>query len=379
MTVDAQRLKSTFFDLVQIDSPTFNEKAIIDYLASQLSELGFAVRTDGAGDKIGGQTGNLIAALGGDREKPPIFFCCHVDTVEPGNGVRPREMSGVIASAGETVLGADDKAGVSALLEMARVVTESLPGACPVELIFTVAEEKGLLGAKHLDWELVRARHGFVFDAAGPVGVITVAAPWQDTFEAVFHGKAAHAGVHPEQGVSAVRAAATAIESMRLGRIDGETTANIGIIEGGRAINIVPEKATIKGEARSLTEAKLIDQTGLMMEAAKSAARLRGANVDVEVKREYDGFRLSKSDQVVSWAMAAMESIGIAPALVSTGGGSDTNVFNARGVPTVNLGVGYEAPHTIDESISVAELERAANLAVAVVKTVSGLNGHDPH
>ena len=274
-------------------------------------------------------------------------------------------------SAGETILGADDKAGVAALLEMAHIITAGQPDHGHIDIIFTVAEEKGLLGAKHLNWELVRGEYGFVLDGAGPVGDVTITAPWQNTFTALFHGKAAHAGVSPEAGVSAVQAAARAVETMPLGRRDKETTANIGTIEGGRAINIVPDRAEIKGEARSLSVTKLNSQTDHMVQATELAAKTYGATVDIEVKREYDGFNLSKKDPVVRWAANALDLIGVKPSHVSTGGGSDTNVFNARGVPTVNLGAGYLSPHTVDESVSVQELVLMAKTAVAIAYTVA--------
>lgn len=371
MSVDRARLTSTFIELARIDSITFHEKEIVDYLGNELSDLGLRTYVDAAGHKIGGTSGNLIAHLAGDSSKPAIFFNCHVDTVEPGIGVKPVEQDGMISAAGDTILGADDKAGVAVLLEVARVLTAGTSGHGSIDLIFTVAEEKGLLGAKNLDWSLVTGEYGFVFDAAGPVGDITVKTPSQDTIEAVFRGRAAHAGVNPEEGVSAVRAAAKAIAAMSLGRIDSETTANIGIIEGGRAINIVPEKCAIKGEARSLTPAQLGRQTQSMIDAARDAAEEDGVKVEIEVTREYDGFQLAADDQVVSWAISAFKLLGLTPSLVATGGGSDTNIFNARNVPTVNLGAGYLAPHTVDESIAVDDLERVARVALAIVETVA--------
>jgi tripeptide aminopeptidase len=369
---DRRRLVSNFFELVRIPSPTFHEKQVVDYLQAKLTPLGFQVGTDDAGTAIGGDTGNLLAHLPGDPEKPAIFFSAHLDTVEPATGIDPVESDGVITAQGDTILGADDKAGVAALLEMAYQVAEHPGTRGSIDLVFTVGEEKGLLGAKGLDWTLVRGDYGFVFDAAGPVGDVTVIAPWQNTIGAVFLGKAAHAGVSPETGVSAIQAAARAVETMPLGRRDHETTANIGLIEGGRAINIVPERAEIKGEARSLKISKLNRQTDRMVLAAERAAKAYGAAVETTVLREYDGFNLSTKDQVVVWAGRALESIGVKPSYVATGGGSDTNVFNARSIPTVNLGVGYRDPHTTDESISVDELARVAELAVAIVKVVAG-------
>jgi tripeptide aminopeptidase len=369
--VDRRRLVSNFFELVRIPSPTFHERQVVDYLQAKLAPLGFKLSVDNAGRRIGGDTGNLIAHLPGDAEKPPIFFNAHLDTVEPAEGINPLERDGVITAEGNTVLGADDKAGVAALLEMAYQVTEHPGARGSIDLVFTVGEEKGLLGAKGLDWSLVRGGYGFVLDAAGPVGDVTVIAPWQNTVGAVFLGKAAHAGVSPETGISAIQAAARAVGAMSLGRLDRETTANIGLIEGGRAVNIVPERAEIKGEARSLNLDKLNRQTDAMVQAAERAAKTCGAAVETTVLREYDGFNLGSKDLVVVWAGRALESIGVKPAYVSTGGGSDTNVFNARSIPTVNLGIGYLHPHTAEESISVDELARGAELAVAIVKTVA--------
>ncbi len=372
MTVDHRRLTENFFNLVRIDSLTFEEADIMAFISRELASLGIKTKSDSAGEKIGGNSGNLIAHLPGDPNKPAIFFNWHVDTVEPGRGVEPRETDGIIMAAGETVLGADDKDGAAALLELARVLSERpSESRGHVDLVFTVAEEKGLLGAKNLDHTLISGEYAFVLDAAGPVGDITIIAPYQDTIEAGFIGRAAHAGVNPEQGISAIRAAASAIDSMSLGRIDDQTTANIGIIEGGRAVNIVPERTFIKGEARSLDSARLERQTESMVAAVQQAADAFGATVEVSVAREYDGFALDKQAPIVRWAADAFRAIGVEPALVATGGGSDTNVFNARGIPTVNLGAGYQAPHTVDESISVAELERVARVAVAIVETVA--------
>lgn len=364
--VDQKRLVDNFFEIVSIDSLSFKEKKLVDYLARKLKGLGFSIKVDGAGAIIGGNTGNLIAHLPGNSDKPPIYFNCHLDTVEPGIGVEPVLEDGIIRAAGETVLGADDKAGIAAILEMAYIAVEGEETHGPIDLVFTVAEETGLLGAKNLDWSLVTGEYGFVLDAAGLVGEIYTVAPWQNTISAVFRGRAAHAGVNPELGVSAVQAAARAIETMPLGRRDSETTANIGEIKGGRAPNIVPELAEIKGEARSLKLNKLDRQTDRMVQAINHGAKAFGAEVDVDVAREYDGYNLSSKKKVVVWASEAIKHIGLEPIYASTGGGSDTNVFNSRGAPTVNLGVGYIDPHTTNESISQDQLRLAAELAVAI-------------
>ena len=366
--IDQKRLVANFFELVGIDSLTFNEKDLVDYLSNKLRGLGFSINIDGAGKKIGGNSGNLIAHLPGDTSKPAIFFNCHLDTVEPGIGIEPVLIDGIIKSKSKTILGADDKAGVAALLEMAHAVVEEKASVGPIDIIFTVAEEKGLLGAKHLDWSLVTGECGFVLDAAGMVGEVTIVAPWQNSISAVFYGKAAHAGICPESGVSAIQAAARAVETMPLGRRDRETTANIGEIKGGRAPNIVPESAEIKGEARSAKVSKLNRQTDRMVQAINRSARAYGATADVKVTREYDGFNLSSKNKVVARAGLALKAIGVEPIYTATGGGSDTNVFNAQNIPTVNLAVGYLDPHTTNESISVDQLLLAAELALTIAK-----------
>ncbi len=351
--IDQKRLVANFFELVGIDSLTFNEKDLVDYLSNKLRGLGFSINIDGAGKKIGGNSGNLIAHLPGDTSKPAIFFNCHLDTVEPGIGIEPVLIDGIIKSKSKTILGADDKAGVAALLEMAHAVVEEKASVGPIDIIFTVAEEKGLLGAKHLDWSLVTGECGFVLDAAGMVGEVTIVAPWQNSISAVFYGKAAHAGICPESGVSAIQAAARAVETMPLGRRDRETTANIG---------------EIKGEARSAKVSKLNRQTDRMVQAINRSARAYGATADVKVTREYDGFNLSSKNKVVARAGLALKAIGVEPIYTATGGGSDTNVFNAQNIPTVNLAVGYLDPHTTNESISVDQLLLAAELALTIAK-----------
>jgi len=351
---------------VQLESLTYQETKVVNFIIQVCQRLNLTYKTDTAGRKIGGQADNLVVYLPGKKQQPPIFFNCHLDTVAPANGVKPVIKDGIIASAGQTVLGADDKAGVAVLLELAHQVVAQPEKFGPIELVFTVAEEKGLLGSKNLDYSLVKAKYGFVFDAAEPVGYLTTQAPYHDSFTATFFGRAAHAGVSPEKGINAVVAAAKAVAKMRLGRLDSQTTANIGAIEGGQATNIVPEKAVIKGEARSLVLAKLKSQIAQMQKAAEQAAQEVGAKVEVNVSREYDGFSLTESHYTVKIAKKAVAAIGLKPVCVATGGGSDVNIFNAKGKEAINLGVGYKDPHTTNETIAVADLSKAAALAVAI-------------
>lgn len=368
--INNSRLLNNFLDLVRIDSVTFEEKNIVDHIIAKLAPLqaqGISFATDDAGPKVGGNSGNLIIKIPGSNEIEPILFNAHLDTVEPGRSITPSVKDGIISSNGSTVLGADDKAGVAAILEMVLVLVENenlVHG--PIEVVFTIAEEKGLMGAKNLDLSGIASKMAFVFDSAESVGHITVRAPFHNVIDIICRGKATHAGVNPESGVSAIVAAANAISRMALGRIDFETTANIGVISGGRAANIVPDEVNIKAEARSLSEVKLEAQTRNMIDIFEAEAGAIGADVVIEAGREYDGFNLDpKSPTAAVVAGAAMEA-GFEPVLESTGGGSDTNVFNSHGLSAVGLGVGYIQPHSLHESIAVTELEKAARLALAI-------------
>jgi tripeptide aminopeptidase len=290
-----------------------------------------------------------------------------MDTVQPGYGIDPQERDGVIRSNGTTILGADDKAGIAAILEALRLAHQSGQDSRPVDVVFTVEEETGLTGSKALDVSSLQARQAVVLDSNGPVGTIIHRAPAQNSFQVAIAGKAAHAGVAPETGVSAIVAAARAIAAMRLGRIDEETTANVGVISGGTATNVVPERVELKGEARSRSAAKLAEQTLHMVDAFERAARELGAVADVTVTPSYGAIDVDPDSSLIALVSRAMRSCGVEPRLGATGGGSDANVFNAAGIPAINLGVGYTNPHSVDEQIAVADLLRAAEVVHAIL------------
>ena len=371
--INTERLLENFLELVRIDSVTFHEREVVDFLYERLRHgeaRGVTFKIDDAGEKIGGNVGNLIITIPGVKTYPTIAFNAHLDTVEPGKGIIPRIDDDVISSDGDTILGADDKVGVAAILEMALTLLEGDQKHPPVKLIFTVAEEKGLLGAKNLDPLSIEADKVFVLDSVGDVGDIVVKSPYQNSVLVQFKGKAAHSGISPETGVSSIKAAALAISKMDLGRIDDESTANVGVISGGSAINVVPEFTKIKAEVRSLSEAGLEQKTNAMIEALKAGSTEVGTDIDIEIIREYDGFDLFESDEIVQVCSKALGIIGLTPNLRSTGGGSDTNVFNSKGMSAVALGVGYLDPHTADESISIKQLVSSAKLAVAITAAV---------
>ncbi|WP_018130306.1 M20/M25/M40 family metallo-hydrolase [Effusibacillus pohliae] len=371
VTVNRDRLIQEFMELVQIDSHSREERQMADALIAKLKPYGCEVYEDDTGEKVGGNAGNLIFRVKGDADKPTILFTCHMDTVQPGKGIKPQVHEDRITSDGSTVLGADDKAGVAAILEMVRVLKEQQLPHGNLVLLFTIGEEIGLLGSRHLNGELLKdVDYGFAFDSNGPIGKIVTQGPSQAKLEVVIHGKTAHAGVNPEAGISAIKLASMAISRMKLGRIDAETTANIGMINGGVATNIVPERVEIVAEARSLVPSKLDAQLEHMKTTFEQVAAENGGRAEVKITRMYPAFRFGDDDQVVQIAKRAAQAIGVEPSTMSSGGGSDANNLNGLGVPTINIAIGYEKIHTVDEFIRLDDLEQAARFMVAITQQV---------
>lgn len=328
-----------------------------------LEEMGFQVSQDNAGQALGGQTGNIVATLPGvSKEAPRILMCAHMDTVQPTDGIRIIREDGIIRQEGAAVLGADDKAGIAAILEGLRSALESGGRLGQIQVLLLICEEIGLLGSKHLDMSLVDSDFGYVFDSGRPVGHLVSEAPSHDNIAVQITGKAAHAGVCPEEGASAIRAAALAIGRMPLGRIDHETTANVGVISGGTARNIVPEKCEVKAEARSRDESKLQRQVAIMRQAFEDAARETGCTAQIEISRQYRGYKHSREAPLVQLALRAAADIGMTMDLLPHGGGSDCNILNEKGLPCAVVGVGYDRIHTPEESITEDELVRCAEL-----------------
>lgn len=371
--INQQRLVNEFMQMVMVDSPSRREGQFAIYLKEKLLELGLEVVTDEqAGLTAGSDTGNLLARLKGNRVGlPTILFSAHMDTVSPGEGIRPQVKGDAIYSSGTTVLGSDDKAGIAAILEALRFIKEENREHGDLEVLFTVGEEVGLLGACYLDYHLLHAQMGFVLDSGGDVGTIICQAPAHDRINVVIHGKAAHAGMNPEEGVSAIQVAARAIDKMNLLRIDEETTANIGMIKGGNATNIVCEKVELQGEARSLSEEKLQRQTEHMVACLQEACNELGARLEVKITREYPAFTIKEGEPVVEMARKAAIALGLKARLTSSGGGSDTNYFSAHGIKTVNLGIGMSNPHTKEEFIKIDDLVMTARYVAAIVEQVT--------
>ncbi|MCX8053461.1 MAG: M20/M25/M40 family metallo-hydrolase [Armatimonadetes bacterium] len=371
--VDRERIKKTFLDLLAINSPSKKERKIADYVKLQLAEMGFVVEEDNAGVKIGGDAGNVIAfKKGAAPNSRAIFLCCHMDTVEPTDRLNVRIEDGVVRSDGSAILGADNKAGIAAVIEgVGSFLSTGAPHG-DIQVLFDVGEEIGLLGAKSLDRSKIKAEFGYVLDSGAPVAGIVVSAPSHDTIIVEIEGRAAHAGIEPEKGVNAIVAASNAISKMKLGRIDFETTANVGVIEGGKARNIVPDRCIVKAEARSRNEQKLVEQVEHMRLMFEQEASQIGARATFQAIREYSAFRFTIEDEVVKLAVEAAHRIGIEPELQDGGGGSDANIFNAVGIPSVLLGVGYRDPHTPAESIRLDDLAKAADLVAALIAVAAG-------
>lgn len=343
-----------FCDMVRIASESGEEEEFIQYLSELLErELGAQCTLD--------HYGNLIAKLpakGFDPEAEPLMLAAHADTVKPGKGIEPVvEEDGVIRSKGETILGADDKAGIAEII-MAIKAAKRHP---PLEIVITRSEEIGLLGAKNLDYSLLQAKRGFVLDS-DKLEVVIIGGPSHFSIDIEIIGKAAHAGMEPEKGISAIKAAAMAIAELPEGRIDEETTANVGIIHGGEIRNGVPERAVIQAECRSLTHEKAVYQAEIMKRAFEEAAAKLGATAKVKVELEYKASKIPENSTVVALAKRAIAAAGLTPVAKVITGGTDASIFNAHGIETAVLGVGVKAEHSKDEHVAVADMEKAVEI-----------------
>jgi len=330
--------------------------------------MGLAWDEDDTGPSIGSTMGNILCRVPGRTgEGTPIFLCAHLDTVPPDGPIEPVIVDGVVRNAGGTILGADDKAAVVVMLEaVRRVVEESRPHA-GIELLFTPKEEVGLMGAYAFDHTRLEARTGYVYDQAAPIGEVILGAPSQNAIRARFHGRAAHAGMYPEDGRSAIFAAARAVADMRLGRIDHQSSANVGVITGGTARNIVPEWCTIDAEARSRDPATLSILIQEMLDAIGFAASTSDCTAETEIEETYRGYTFARDEPAVVLAAEGLRRAGYEPVTAFSGGGADANVFNERGLRCVNLGNGMADIHTSDERIAVADLEGMVEVTLAIV------------
>jgi tripeptide aminopeptidase len=375
--INQERLKNLLIELIRIDSLSRRERDVALRLTREMEELGAEVSIDDAGRKVGGNTGNVIARFPGTKPAArPFLLSAHMDTVAPGEGVVPVLNGTILRSDGRTVLGGDDKSGVAIICEVLRTLHENNIPRGPIDVVFTICEEAGLIGAKCLDVSQLSARTGLVLDSDS-VGFLFTRAPAANRFEIEIHGLEAHAGVCPEKGISAIQVAAEGIARMRLGRIDDETTANIGVMEGGVAVNIVPNSVILRGEARSHSEEKLSAQTEHMVRALEEAAaahsltidgKTYSASVEARVERDYDALKVSEQSDLVRLVQRAGKNLGVQVQTQATGGGCDANVFNAKGLEVANLSTGMRDIHTVKEWLDLKDLYLSAAMVFEIVR-----------
>ncbi len=361
-----------FVELAAVASPSGQERAVADAVTRYLRDLALDVDEDDAGGRIGSSMGNLYVRIEptSGNGGTPIFLCAHLDTVPPEDAIEPVvDDAGMIRNARRTILGADDKSAVAVMLEAARrILAEGRPHA-GVELLFTPMEEVGLEGAAAFDHERLVAKVGYVYDQASPIGDVILGAPHQASIDVTYRGKAAHAGMAPEEGRSAIAAASRAIVDLRLGRLDDVTTASVGLIRGGTARNVVPEVCTFTCDVRSHDRTALGDLIREMLETLTFAASLAECDVETQVEEHFSGYRFRQSDEPVRLAAEALGRSGYEPNYILTGGGADANVFNERGLQCLNLGNGMANIHSSDEHIAVADLEAMVDVTLALVDT----------
>lgn len=374
--INRQRISDEFARQAAIDSPSFKEGKIAEYLAERLKQMGAEVEFDGAGPVIGSESGNLIARFLGTKTGAPFMLSGHMDTVTPADGVEPILVDGVFRSKGDTILGADDKAGLAEIFEAIDVLKEQKIPHVPLEVIITVCEEIGLLGAKQLDFDKIQSKWGVALDTNGIDRAIN-RAPSANRMTIEVFGQEAHAGVAPETGISAIHVASKAIARMKLGRIDEETTANIGVIEGGQAANIIPKQVTLKAEVRSHNPDKLRLQTEEMLKCLEEEVDAATIEIDgkpihaslaLEIRDDYPMMHVPLDAPVLKIFNEAGLALGRPVAINAAGGGSDANIFNEHGIDTVILGSGMENVHSVNEEVSVDDMVKVSELLVEMIR-----------
>jgi tripeptide aminopeptidase len=371
--VEAEGALGLFLELAAISSPSKRERTVTDVCIKYLRDLGLDPQED-APPKPGDEAGNVICRIPATAGETgtPILLCAHVDTVEPTAAIEPVVNDGVVTNRLDTILGGDNKAAVAAMLEGVRRIVVDNRAHAGIELVLSVQEETGLHGVKALDTTQLQARLGYVYDHAAAIGGLVTSCPSQYSIDATFIGRSAHAGIAPEEGRNAIAAAANALAEMRFGRLDDETTANVGTIKGGVVRNIVADRCELKLEVRSRDHARALKESQIMLDALAHAANAAECQLETVVTQEYRAYRLRRTDPVVEIAWAALESCGFTPTLLATGGGADSHLFNERGIPCLNLGNGMELIHTPDERIAVADVESMVDVTLALVEGARG-------
>ncbi len=385
MRINPQRLAETFQTLIQCDSVSRAEGRFAALLQKRLDALGVTTRFDRSASKTGSNTGNLVGHLAGALDKKPLLFSAHMDTVEPGCGIKPVFKDGHFTSAGDTILGADDKSAIAILLEVLTILKDAVQPMAPIELVFSTCEEVGLLGAKHLDFEMITAEMGYVLDARDPDRLIN-RAPSANRLHLKVLGKEAHAGASPEKGINAIFVASRAIAKIDWGRLDEETTRNIGTVRGGVATNIVPSQVTIEAEVRSHNEEKLDRATKQVIRTFQNTVDAQPLNplsgveprFEYRIEPDFKRTHVPQDHPVVTLADQAARSLGRRIQTQAAGGGSDANIFFQKGIVTGVLGTGMRAPHTQDERIALADMVKACELVLEIIRRYSAETAFQP-
>lgn len=374
--INEERLVNQFLELVNIDSVSFKEKQIFECVEKKLLELGASVTQDNAGKKIGGECGNLIAKIDGEKNNQPVLLNAHLDTVQSTQGLKPMIKNRVIYTDGSTVLGADDKSGIIVILEAVRALKENKIPHPPLELVFTVAEEQGLMGSANLDYNLLEAKSGYAIDGS-MVDHLVIASPAKCTITFVVHGVEAHAGGEPEKGIHAIRIASDAVSRLNLGKINDITTANISSFIADYPTNIVPGKVVVKGEVRSTNDFSLHAQVDHMIEIFLNAiigcsvisnGKKLSASLDYDVVHNYKAYSCADDQEICKVAFEASKKVGLTPKLVAGMGGSDANHFNNHGINVLRLCTGTRDAHSKKESIPIDDMVKSTRLLVQIMK-----------
>lgn len=368
--MNKERLVNEFIELVKIPSVTKTERDFAIHLEKKLKELGFDTKFDNSMEKSGCNTGNLMARLKGTKTAETILFAAHMDTVSPGIGINPIINGNTIKSDGTTILAADDKSAIAAFLEAIKNIQENAIAHGDIEAVFTTMEEGGMHGCKNLEYDYFTSKTAFALDSGGKPGTVITKAPAQNKLQVYITGRASHAGVEPEKGVSAIMVLADAISNMKLLRIDEETTANVGTISGGTVTNIVSEKCEALFEARSLVVEKLDAQIDHMIQCLKNSSEKFGAALNYEIIKNYPPLNVLDSAHAVQVVKKAAEALNWDFKTTSTGGGSDANILSSKGFDIVNLAVGMSNPHSVAEFIEIDDMVNTAILISEIIRTL---------
>ncbi|WP_291258989.1 M20/M25/M40 family metallo-hydrolase [Fusobacterium sp.] len=368
--INRERMINNFIEMARISSPSLKEREMADYVKKQLQDLGMEVFEDGAGEKEGGNAGNIIGILR-NLGKKRILLSAHMDTVLPCDKVNPIIENGIIKSDGTTVLGGDDKAGIANIIEAIRTIKENNLDHPEIIVVFSIAEEIGLLGAKNFDIEKYSPNYTFVLDSSGKPGIGIIQTPFSAKGKMKIIGKPAHAGIAPENGINALTVAAHAITKIKLGRIDSETTSNIGVVRGGEAVNIVMPEVTLQYEARSFSGEKLDNLLTETDRVFKEMCKEFGAEFENGVTKGYSGYRLEDSEEILNIFRKACAQVEVECVTKPTGGGSDSNIYNEKGYKALTIGIGMTKVHTKDEYIEIEDMVKTANLVVEILKEMA--------